>query len=734
MIARTATAPEPDAPALPESLPFWLVYLLRPLAIFRAARRRDLLPDLLAGFTVAAVAIPQAIGYAVLAELPPSFGLYTAATAAIVGALWGSSRVLATGPTNATSLLVLYMLLPLAAVDTPRFLLAASALAVITGVFRIALALLRFGAIITLTSRSVLLGFTSGAAVLIVIGQLRNLLCIPVPFSPDVLDNLRAIAQRLPETHVPSLVMGLGTAALIAVASRLGKRIPGALLALVAAAIAVPLLGLDTAIRVVGEVPRSLPPLTWTSLSSLPDLELIRQLVIPAMAVSALGLVEAVAAAQTLGRQRGERMDSNQEFFGQGLANVVAGLFSGYPCSGSLTRSSLNHTAGARSSLSSVFTGLILLTTLLVLAPLASHIPRPALAGVLLVVAWNMFDVSALRRVFRTSRAEGVILAATFVATLTLPLEFAILSGVLFSLAYFVLRSSLPRVYPVVPEPTFRHFVENPGLPVCPQVGILNIRGPLFFGAVHHVEEALKHNLEDHPGQSTLVLRMHGVEICDLTGVDMLEATARHYRDLGGDLFLVRPHPPVLNVLRSSGFLAFLGEDHILKQEDAVEHLFEHSIDPQVCAFECEHRVFAECQAIEKHSYDEKVAPHGFHHLDPDLLLGPYLAQQYIDTVHPVLVDVREPVEHQRARIPGSSLLPLRELLDRFIEIPQDRPVLLYCRSGRRSARAMHILQDLGYSNVHALQGGILAWRAAGRPFEEGGMDTRPASPATALD
>ncbi len=135
----------------------------------------------------------------------------------------------------------------------------------------------------------------------------------------------------------------------------------------------------------------------------------------------------------------------------------------------------------------------------------------------------------------------------------------------------------------------------------------MNIRGPLFFGAVHHIEEELRHNLEDNPGQHLLVLRMHGVDICDLSGIEMLESTVNTYRSIGGDVFLVRLREPVEQVMRDSGFLDFIGRDHILPQEGAIEYLFEDVLDPAVCIYECEHRVFAECQALEKHPYRAQV-------------------------------------------------------------------------------------------------------------------------------
>jgi SulP family sulfate permease len=681
----------------------------------RNYRRRDLSPDLIAGVTVAAVAIPQAIAYASIAELPPQVGLWAAAIAAVVGSFWGSSRFLATGPTNGVSLVMLPLLLAIATPGSHEFLVAASTVAVMAGLLRIGLAVLRFGAVATLASRSVLIGFATGAAILIAVGQLKHLLRVDVQPEPELYNTALSIVNRIGETHLPTVALGLGTFLLLIGLRRLGSRVPAAFIAITVAAAAVAVFNLEEqGIIAVGVIPRTLPPLTWTSFQDLPDWSTIRSLATGALAVAALGLVEAVASAQTLARQSGDRLDNNQEFFGQGLANIVVGLFSGYPCSGSFTRSALARQAGGQTHLTGVITGLAILTGMLLLAPYARFIPRAAIAAVLLNIAWRMVDREAIRRVFHTSRTETAIMAVTFIATLTQPLDFAILGGILFSLAFFVIRSALPRVYQVVPDETFRHMVRRPGAPVCPQLAIMNIRGPLFFGAVYHIEEELRHNLEDNPGQHLLMLRMHGVDTIDLSGIEMLESTVRTYRSFGGDVVLVRPREPVLEVMRETGFLDFLGRHHILPQEAAIEYLFDSILDPIVCTYECELRVFAECKALEKHSYRAQVPTAARVQIDPAHYVDAAEFRRLAASPDALLLDVREPDEYDRGHLPGSRLLPLRRILDEGPYLPRDRTLLLSCRSGRRTQRAMHMLYDMGFDVVYGLRGGILAWRAEG--------------------
>jgi SulP family sulfate permease len=193
----------------------------------------------------------------------------------------------------------------------------------------------------------------------------------------------------------------------------------------------------------------------------------------------------------------------------------------------------------------------------------------------------------------------------------------------------------------------------------------------------------------------------------------------KHYRGVGGAVFMVPVRPPVREVMRQSGFEAVLGADHILAQEEAIDSLFESVLDPAVCVYECEQRVFAECQALEKHKYDAILPGYT---LRPDRMLR-HLGLAELDVLltrddRALLIDVREPEEYARGHVAGCRLLPLRTLIEEASSLPQDRPLVLLCRSGRRSTRGLHMLLDLGFEDVYNLRGGILSWRAAGRPLE----------------
>jgi SulP family sulfate permease len=692
-------------------------FFVQPVGLFRGYQLSSLRPDLIAGLTVAVILLPQAIAYALIAELPPQTGLYAAIVAAIVGALWGSSNHLQTGPTNASSLLVLSTLITMAAPGTPEYLVLAGLMAVVAGVIRLAMGLARLGVLVNFVSHSVVVGFTTGAGVLIAVGQLRHLLGLKFS-SYGLVETLQSVVIHLPETHVVTVSLGFGTMVLIVLLRRLNRKLPGPLIAMVVAAAAVGVMGLEQqGVAVIGEMPRSLPPLAKLPLLNM---RLMAQLAPGALAIAAIGLVEAMSIARSISGHSGQRLDSNQEFVGQGLANIAAGLFSGYPCSGSPTRSVVNLNAGAQTRLASAFSGLFVLVAMLTLAPFVAHVPRAALSGVLILSAYNMVDSKAIVRILKGARADAVIMAVTFLATLFFALEFAVLSGILLSFAVYIIKTSVPRVSSVLPDERFRHFLDQPQKPPCPQLAVLDILGDLYFGAVSHVEKAIGRHLAADPTQRLVLLRMHSVQQCDFSGIHALESIVRSIRDQGGDLFMVRVREPVLDLMKTTGFWKNLGEDHFLDEDVAISHLFHKVLDPAICIYECDVRAFKECQNLPKATVPSEIPLHTEIPAGSVAGVPPReLWQRLHGSSPPHVVDVREAREYRQSHIPGAQLVPLSALLARGVlgsetpELPRDRPIVFVCRGGRRSTRAAYLVQNQGYEEVAVLQGGMVAWETA---------------------
>ncbi len=700
-----------------------LRYLQQPSRLFRGYDRANLRPDLIAGLTVGVMMLPQAIAYSLLAGLPPEMGLYTAIVGGIAAALWGSSEHLHSGPTNTLSLLLLSTLAVMATPDSSNYLVAAGLLTLMVGIFQLGLGLLRLGFVVNFVSYSVIVGFSTGAGILIALRQIAPLLGLDVPRG-DLLTGLRDSLLSLPETNPLTAALGIGAMALIVLLRRLNPRLPGALIAIAATSLAVFLLGeRATDVAVIGNIQAGIPPL-----ARLPvlDIGMVGQLSVGALAVAAIGLVQSTAVSRSLAAQSRQRLDSNQEFVGQGMANIFSGLFSGYATSGSFTISAVKYRSGGRTRLASVFAGLIILLTVLAVGPVGAYMPVSALAGTLIITAYNMIDKAEIRRIFQGAPGDAIIMVVTFLGTVFLDLDFAVLSGILLSFALYLIRTSAPRVYVVVPDDSFRHFAHRPEAPVCPQLGVVEIMGDLYFGAVNHIEEEILEQAARNPEQRFLLIRMQRVNQLDFSGIHMLESLIDTYRDRGGDVFLVYVNEQARRLMDSTGCLSYLGAHNILDEDTAIDYIFHHALDPAVCIYECPVRVFRECQNLPKRFDLIDTRPQALPVLRsngrgdeaPARLIAPRDLWQQLHTgiaaQQPIVLDVREPREHRRSRIPEAQSVPLSTLLNDGLILAADRPVVLVCQSGRRSRRAVPVLRDLGFTDIAIVDGGMQAWEAAG--------------------
>lgn len=687
-------------------------YFTRPIAIIRSYDRSNLRPDFIAGITVGAILLPQAIAFALLAGLPPQMGLFGAIIGTIVSALWGSSNHLHGGPTNTHSLLTASVLITVAPLGSPDFIVAAGLMAVMVGIFRLIAGLARLGMLANFISDAVIVGFTAGAGILIVVGQLPNLLKITITGGENALLRIHNILLHAPEAHLLSAGLGVAVIILLLLLSKWAPKLPGPLIVMILGAAAVGLMRLDLqGVRVIGAIPSGLPPI-----AKLPffDLDLIGKLSGGALAIGAIGLVEAVSISRSIAAQTAQRLDSNQEFIGQGMANIAMGIFSSYPGSASFNRSAVNYSAGARTGMAAVFSGLVLLVAMLVLGPVTAFVPFTILAGILIVIAYHMVDYKEISRIWRSTRGDATIMMATFLATLLLPLQFAVLTGILMSLAYYILKTSTPSVLTVLPTEDYRHFEHRPDLPPCPQLSVIEIRGDLYFGAVNHIEEIILENRKQNPSQQFLLLRMQNIQHLDISGVHMLESVVRSYREAGGDVFLVKVRPNVKHRMETTGFHKLLREDHFLDEDAAISHIFYHVLDPVTCIYECEVRAFLECQNLPRPALHIDLPATGNLSDDQFTWLSPYeLYAELHSSAPPMVIDVREPREFNRAHIPEAQNIPLPTLLSNPPDLPRNRAIVLNCRTSRRSRRAAYTLQQLGYKNIRILDDGIVGWETA---------------------
>jgi SulP family sulfate permease len=562
--------------------------------------RGTLRADAMAGLLGAVQVLPQAIAFAALVGLPPSYGLATAVLPCIVAALFGSSRHVMSGPTNANSLAMAAMVGPLAAVGSPAYIQIVLAVTVLVGVLQLGVGALRLGALAHFISPAALRGFTGGAALLIALHALKDLLGIVVPTGLSAPAALALMVERLPQFNPAALSVGVLTIAVALVMRRLWPRSPHLLLGMIGG-----MLGAAALVRwahgwhpveVVGVVPQAWPhwqppDVDWRQLPELTGL---------AIALTIIALGQSYSIAKVLSQRSGQYIDANREFFGQGLSNVAGGFFSCFLSCGSLNRSLPNLEVGARTPLASVFSALWLLALVALSAALIATIPMAAVSGLLLLVAWSLLDVPQWRRLLQLSQLEFGIALATLIATLAIRLELAILFGTLLSLAAYLWRTARPamRTMGFDTHAAGRPFViadYNPkALPECPQLKLLRMEGSVYFGATQHVGERL-HELRNAANpQKHLLVMAKSMNFIDVAGDDLWRDEMRLRRAAGGDLYFHRPRPPVMELWQRSGFLQEMGRDHVFPDKHVAIATIVPKLDLGICA-RCTVKLFDEC-------------------------------------------------------------------------------------------------------------------------------------------
>ena len=386
--------------------------------------------DALAGLTGAIVVLPQGVAFATLAGMPPEYGLYGGMVPCVIAALFGSSRLMVTGPATAISLTTLALIAPLATPGSPNYIALVLTLTFLVGALQLALGLARAGRLIDLVPHSVIVGFTAGAAILIINSQIGPFLGLDLTRGTSVIDNVRAALAQLRNVAPSAPLVGMVTILAVLAWRPLNRWIPAMLAGVVIGAAAAWLIaqympqwpGLPT----VQALPGALPPL------SVPDfsLDTMRMLFGATMVMTLLALTEAVAIARALATKYGDKLDGNQEFIGQGLANIAGAFFSAYPSSGSFNRSGVNVVSGARTPFAAICAAIFLIAILFLVAPLARYLPFAVIAALLFLVAWGLIDRRELVRIWQEERDQRWPLLVTFVATVTLSLEWAIVLGI----------------------------------------------------------------------------------------------------------------------------------------------------------------------------------------------------------------------------------------------------------------------------------------------------------------
>ncbi len=545
--------------------------------------------DLFAGTTVAAVAVPQAIAYAMIFNMPPEYGLYTAIVMTVVGSLLASSKQLINGPTNVISIAMLSALAVLPHESTKeQWIAAAILMALLVGGLQTAIALMRLGDLSRYISHAVIVGFTAGASVLLILDQLKNALGLKSQGDPHdhFLKRFWLTMTEGGDVHWPSAIIAAGTVAVTLTLRWINRRyrilLPDLLLAIIFAAASVWFFELaESGVKLVEKVPPKLPGFGVP----LFDWELARSLAGSATAIALLGMLEAVAMSKSLAARTGQKLDINQQCLSEGVANLCGSFFSCFPGSGSLTRSYINYQAGAVTQWSGVICAGMVALTVVGLGPLAQYIPKAALAGVLLLTATKMIDLRDLAYHIRATRFDAIIVLATALAAIFISIEYCILIGVLLSFLFYVPRAARVTMSELVltSHRVIRERIATD--PHCNLIRIYNFEGELFFGSAPDFEEYLEQIEQDSIQGSTLadpraqagdsstrivLLRLKHVRNLDAVCLHVLEKFLIAMDKRGIKVALTGIRDDVHVALTAVGITTMLGGDRIFRENQQL--------------------------------------------------------------------------------------------------------------------------------------------------------------------
>ena len=534
---------------------------------FRLTTIETIKADFFAGLTGAIIVLPQSVAFATIAGMPPEYGLYTAMVVPIIAALFGSSFHLVSGPTTAISIVVFAAVSKYAAPGSEEFVALALTLTFLAGVYQLVFGLAKFGLLVNFVSHNVVIGFTAGAALLIASSQIPYILGIHIPRGEGFLNTWIDLYSGVGEFNIYLLIVGLGTLVSAIIIKLVRPKFPYLLIGMfVGGFLAFYLSSFTDSIETVGVMPAYFPPLSSPNFS----LNSLKSLAPEAFAIALLGLIEASSIGRSIATKSNQRINPSQEFIGQGTSNIVGSFFSGYASSGSFTRTGVNFESGARTPLSAILAALFLMVIVLLVGPLISYLPYAAMAGIILIVAYNLIDFHSIKKTFTYSKSESVIFTATFLSTLLFELEFAIYLGVLLSLMFFIAKTSAPEVHTLAfgspPGEGIRKLqsIRKTPLVQCPQLKIIRIDMSIYFGSINHIQKQISQIVDNQRIYHILIVAS-GVNFIDLAGIEGLLIENRRLKALNGSLYLVDVKSSAYEFMEKVNFINEIGRGEFLR-------------------------------------------------------------------------------------------------------------------------------------------------------------------------
>ncbi|PCI05633.1 MAG: sodium-independent anion transporter [Hyphomicrobiales bacterium] len=556
----------------------------------RSYNRGTFSNDMVAAVIVTIMLIPQSLAYALLAGLPPEMGLYASIAPIILYAVFGTSRALAVGPVAVVSLMTAAAIGDVAQMGTAGYAIAAITLAGLSGAILLLMGVFKLGFLANFLSHPVIAGFITAAGVLIAASQLKHILGVDA-HGHTLIELLGSIIEHLPDTNWMTLLIGVTATGFLFWVRKglkplllkigLGTRMAefgskaGPVAAVVVTTLAVWGFQLEgEGVRVVGDVPQSLPPLTMPSFS----MDLIDALIVPALLISIIGFVESISVAQTLAAKKRQRIDPDQELIGLGTANIAASFTGGFPVTGGFSRSVVNYDAGAETPAAGAFTAVGLAIAAVSLTPLIYFLPKATLAATIIVAVLSLIDFSILKKTWNYSKADFSAVAATIFFTLGFGVETGVLTGVILSLALFLYKTSRPHIAEVGLVPGTQHFRNILRHKVITDPGLLTIRidESLYFANTRYLEDYIYDRVVEDCPIKHVVIMCSAVNEIDMSALESLEAINLRLEGMGIKLHLSEVKGPVMDRLERTHFLSELTGKVFLAQYDAHQELVPH--------------------------------------------------------------------------------------------------------------------------------------------------------------
>ena len=532
--------------------------------------------DISAGLTVGVMLIPQGMAYASIAGLPAVYGLYASIIPIIIYAIFGTSRQLAVGPVAMVSLLTATAIGSFQGLSITEYISYAILLALLVGLIQFLLGLFRLGFLVNFLSHPVVSGFTSAAALIIGLSQLKHLLGVDIPRSHHVHDIILNAVEKFNEINVIALSLGLFGILIIIASKRINKSLPGQLFAVVFGILAVSLFGLgkgENAVSIVKDIPSSLPKF------SIPvfDLKIIELLIPMALTIALISFMESIAVAKAIQtKHRDYKVVPNQELISLGLANIVGSFFQSYPTTGGFSRTAVNDQAGAKTGLASIISAVLIIITLLFLTPLFYNLPKAILASIIMVAVFGLINYKEAIHLYKSNITDFWMLISTFVATLALGIEIGIGVGVVLSLALVLLRTTRPHTAVLARIPNthfYRNITRFENLEEKEDVLIYRFDAQLFFANIEFFKDRLyDYERLKEDKLKALIIDGESINNVDSTAIHAFEEIVSDFNSRNIEVYFTGIKGPVRDKLKSSGFLKSVNEDHFfLSIQEAVD-------------------------------------------------------------------------------------------------------------------------------------------------------------------